>query len=168
MDKPGIYLRDPPSVILGGGCDQIQLWYDVAAHHMLHCTGLISRALATKIGGFDEHLKLGADTDFIVRAWHAGRIVNLPGFCVFHRIRAGSLSTHVETGYQSSTRMIEDRFIKVRGMRNLEITRAGKTPNVIVKQKEPVGFIYHQGPKLRLSAREQHGEKTALTAISGM
>jgi hypothetical protein len=41
-EKPGIYLRDPPDVWFGGGCDQIQLWYDVEAHHMLeiHCYGL--------------------------------------------------------------------------------------------------------------------------------
>ena len=41
-EKPGIYLRDPPSVSTGGRCDQIQLWYDVDAHHILqiHCYGL--------------------------------------------------------------------------------------------------------------------------------
>lgn len=41
-DKPGIYLRDPPHVSTGGGCDQIQLWYDVDAHHILQiqCYGL--------------------------------------------------------------------------------------------------------------------------------
>jgi hypothetical protein len=41
-EKPGIYLRDPPSNSTGGGCDQIQLWYDVDAHHMLEiqCSGL--------------------------------------------------------------------------------------------------------------------------------
>ncbi len=41
-EKPGIYLRDPPSISTGGGCDQIQLWYDVDAHRMLQiqCYGL--------------------------------------------------------------------------------------------------------------------------------
>jgi len=139
-----------------------------ASHCLLHCTGLISRALALKIGGFDEHLKLGADTDFIVRAWHAGRIINLPNFCVFHRIRAGSLTTHAETGHQSAARTIEAKFILLRGIKNLALARAGQTPNVVVKQKEPIGFIYHQGPRLRLSADELNGDKAALTAISGM
>jgi hypothetical protein len=42
QEKPGLYLRDPPSFSTGGGCDQIQLWYDVDAHQMLQiqCYGL--------------------------------------------------------------------------------------------------------------------------------
>jgi len=41
-EKPGICLRHPPHISTGGGCDQIQLWYDVDAHRMLHiqCYGL--------------------------------------------------------------------------------------------------------------------------------
>jgi hypothetical protein len=41
-EKPGIYLRAPPSVSTGGGCNQIQLWYDMAAHRILQirCYGL--------------------------------------------------------------------------------------------------------------------------------
>jgi hypothetical protein len=34
-EKPGIYLRDPPGFSTGGGCNQIQLWYDVDAHHII-------------------------------------------------------------------------------------------------------------------------------------
>jgi len=42
QEKPGIYLRNPPSISTGGGCDQIQVWYDVDARRMLeiHCYGL--------------------------------------------------------------------------------------------------------------------------------
>jgi len=41
-EKPGIYLRYPPHISTGGGCDQIKLWYDVDARRMLHiqCYGL--------------------------------------------------------------------------------------------------------------------------------
>ena len=41
-EKPGIYLRQPPSFRTGGGCDQIQMWYDVDAHQMIQiqCYGL--------------------------------------------------------------------------------------------------------------------------------
>jgi hypothetical protein len=138
------------------------------AHYILHCTSLIPRALATKIGGFDDKLKVAADTDFIVRACHAGRIINLPSFCLFHRARTGSLTTHDSTGHQSTTRMIEDRFIKVRGKRNIELARAGQNPNVIVNQKEPVTFLYHQGPKLRPGLSAQDGKGAALTEIAGM
>ncbi len=41
-EKPGIYLREPPHVRTGGGCDHIQLWYDTEAHHIvqIQCYGL--------------------------------------------------------------------------------------------------------------------------------
>jgi GT2 family glycosyltransferase len=136
-------------------------------HHLMHPTSLISRSLALNIGGFDEQLKLGADTDFIARAWHAGRIVNLPGFGLFHRIRAGSLTTNSQTGHQSVARKIEAQFIMLRARRNLELVRAGRPPNIIVKQKEPIGFIYHQGPKLRLASGILNGATTALTSLTG-
>jgi GT2 family glycosyltransferase len=121
------------------------------AHHVLHGASFIARALAVKIGGFDERLKLCADIDFIARAWHAGRIVNLPSFCFFRRVRAGSLTSHPLTGYQSNARRLEEKFTLVRGNRNLDLARAGQPPKITVTQKEPVGFIYHQGPKLRTS-----------------
>jgi hypothetical protein len=137
-------------------------------HHLLHGASFISRALAVKIGGLDEQLKLCADIDFCARAWHAGRIINLSSFCFFRRVRVGSLTRHVKTGYQSATRIIEDKVTSIRGSRNLELARAGRTPNVVVQQKEPIGFLYHQGPRLRLSAGRLNGERAALTAISGM
>jgi hypothetical protein len=138
------------------------------SHYILHCTSLISRGLVTKIGGFDEHLNVAADTDFVVRACQAGRIINLPSICLYHRTRAGSLTTHETTGHQSTARLLEDRYIKARGKRNMELARSGKKPNLTVQQKEPVEFIYHQGPKLRQSAGGRHEERPALTWISGM
>lgn len=137
-------------------------------HHLLHGSTLISRSLATKIGGFDEQLKVCADTDFSARAWHAGRIVNLPSFCLFRRARRGSLTTDLKTGSLSSIRNIEWKFINIRGKRNLEKARAGQIPNVTVKQKEHVGFVYHQGPKLRLSTSGPGGNTSALIEIAGM
>jgi hypothetical protein len=138
------------------------------AHYILHCTTLIARPLAMRIGGFDDRLKVAADTDFVFRACHAGQLINLPSFCLFHRTRAGSMTTHDITGHQSVTRIIEDRFIKVRGRRNADLVQAGKTPDIIVKQKEPVTFLYHQGPKLRLSTQAQDEKGIPLTAITGM
>ena len=40
-EMPGVYLRRPPRGT-GGGCDQIQLWYDIEAQHMIRiqCYGL--------------------------------------------------------------------------------------------------------------------------------
>jgi hypothetical protein len=120
-------------------------------HPLLHATSLISRALAMKVGGLDEQLNLIADVDFIARACHAGRIVNLPAFCFFRRVRAGSRTTHADTGYESPARVIEQRFMTIRASRNRELARAGREPNIFVNQKEPVGFIHHHGPKLRMA-----------------
>ena len=122
-------------------------------HYLLHGTALISRELAMRVGGFDERLKLGADTEFVNRAAHAGRIVNLAGIFGFRRVRPASLTTHNQTGYRSSARQIEIHFIALRGRRNLELARAGRPANFFVEQKEPVGFIHHHGPSLRLSSR---------------
>jgi hypothetical protein len=137
-------------------------------HHLLHGSTLISRSLATKIGGFDEQLKVCADADFSSRAWHAGRIVNIPSFCLFRRARRGSLTTDVKTGSLSGVRNIELKFINIRGSRNLEKARAGRTPNIMVRQKEHVSFVYHQGPKLRLSTGSPDAHISALTEIAGM
>jgi GT2 family glycosyltransferase len=122
-------------------------------HYLLHGTALISRELAVRVGGFDEKLKLGADSDFVNRGVHAGPLVNLPGFYGFRRVRDASLTTAKKTGYESNARVIEDRFMRVRGLRNLELARAGKRAKFFVEQKEPIGFIHHQGPELRLSSR---------------
>jgi len=97
-------------------------------------------------------LKLPADTDFAVRACHAHRIIYLPGFCVFHRVRAGSLTQHADTGYRSVARTIEAKFVFVRGERNLVLARSGQTPGVVAKKREAFDFIYHHGPKLRFAA----------------
>jgi len=137
-------------------------------HHLLHGSSIISRALAVRIGGFDEQLKVCADTDFCFRAWHAGQIVNLSSVCFYRRVRAGSLTTDDKTGPQSAVRSIEWTYINLRGMRNLEKARAGQVPKVTVKQKEPVEFNYHRGPKLRLCGDGSSEGKTVLTRIVGM
>ena len=120
------------------------------SHYLLHCTSLISRELALRVGGFDEKLKLTADSDFVMRAWHAGRIINLPAFCLFHRIRPRSLTSGSNTGYDSPARLLEDRFMKIRGTRNLDLARRGAKPNIFVEQKERVDFVHLRGPRLRL------------------
>jgi len=128
------------------------------AHYILHCTSVISRALIMRVGGFDQRFKLLADTDFLMRAWYAGQIVNLPAFCLFHRIRPGSITTHVETGYESPTRLLEDRFMKILAIRNLQSSRAGLRPELFAKQfEEPVGFIHHRGPELQWNGRLSRG-----------
>ncbi len=128
----------------------------LVSHHLLHGTILIARTLAMKIGGFDEKLKLNADIDFAARAWHAGRVVNLPNYCYYRRVRPGSLTTRVDTGYDSMARAFEEKFTKIRALRNLDLVRAGQPPRIHVEQKEPVGFIYHQGPRLRRSVEAEN------------
>jgi len=119
-------------------------------HYLLHCTSLIARSLAMRIGGFNESLRLAADTDFVHRAWPQGSIVNLPAFSYFRRVRPGSLTTEPATGQKSAARTIEHRFITIRAKRNLELIRTGQVPDVFVQQREAIDFYYHQGPPLRL------------------
>jgi len=119
-------------------------------HYNLHGTCLIGRALAMRVGGFDENLNLVGDSDFTYRAWHAGRIINLPVYTLFHRIRAHSLTSHTATGYQSKARMLEEYYIKVRAMKQLRAVMAGGLPEMRVDLRKPLHFEHLLGPALAM------------------
>jgi hypothetical protein len=71
---------------------------------LLHPTSLASRALIQRTGGFATGLRFGGDTEFLRRAGHAGRIVNVPQFCYVRRVRPRSLTTDPCTGFGSPAR----------------------------------------------------------------
>jgi glycosyltransferase involved in cell wall biosynthesis len=46
---------------------------------------LLTRSTADQLGGFDEHLPTGEDTDFVFRAYAKGiRVLGVPSLCVTH------------------------------------------------------------------------------------
>jgi len=117
-------------------------------HYNLHGTCLISRSLVMRVGGFDENLSLTGDSDFSYRAWHIGRLINLPVYTLFHRIRAHSLTSHAATGYTSRARMLEEYYIKVRAMKQLRAVMDGGVPEFRVELRKPLHFKHLLGPEL--------------------
>jgi GT2 family glycosyltransferase len=126
-------------------------------HYNLHGTCLIGRSLAMRVGGFDENLSLTGDSDFTYRAWHVGRIINLPAYTLFHRIRPHSLTSHTETGYRSRARLVEDYYIKVRAIKQQKIAMAGGVPDVRVQLRKPLHFEHLCGPALTMQKSGTEG-----------
>lgn len=71
---------------------------------LLHPTSLVSRDLVQRLGGFATGLRFGGDTEFLHRAAHVARIVNVPRYCYFRRVREGALTTASDTAIGSPAR----------------------------------------------------------------
>jgi hypothetical protein len=71
---------------------------------LLHPTTLMRRELACRLGGFDGTARVAADSDFILRAAHIGRIRNVPEILYDYQIRADSLMGAANTGPGSQLR----------------------------------------------------------------
>jgi hypothetical protein len=113
-------------------------------HSVSHSGSLIGRALAKRIGGFDPELRVTADTDFALRAAHAGRVANLASFCLFRRMRPGSLTSSPETGFGSAVRVAERDFLFARAEGFARMAR----PEVAVQNGAPEAMQPVSGPAL--------------------
>jgi hypothetical protein len=83
-------------------------------HALLHPTSLVTRSLVQRLGGFATGLTFGGDTEFLLRAHWAARIVNSPRYCYFRRKRSHSLTTDAHTGLDSPARKALTELIKQR------------------------------------------------------
>lgn len=99
-------------------------------HPLLHPTSLVSRDLVKRLGGFATGLRFGGDTEFLLRAVFAARIVNVSSFCYFRRKRVNSLTTHPETGLDSPLRKQLLSTVKQRFYANLQDYESGKMPDL--------------------------------------
>lgn len=70
----------------------------------LHPTTLARRHVFDALGGFDGTTRIGADTDFIIRAAYLFRVRNSRAFLYRHRQHAASLSQDAATGFNSELR----------------------------------------------------------------
>jgi hypothetical protein len=71
---------------------------------LLHPTMVVRRSVFDLLGGFDGSTRIGADTDFVLRATHIARVSNLRQFLYVKRIRSGALTTSGDTGFGSARR----------------------------------------------------------------
>jgi len=145
--RPEIILRSHP-------LDVNRAMSEKVAHYVCHAASLIARSLALRVGGFDCTLQVGADTDFILRASHVGRIVNLPAFHYYRRMRPGSRTSAANTGFGSTIRDEEGEFIFQRALRNAESEKRGIAPQVMApKRSAPIEFRHILGPSLVIGSR---------------
>jgi len=98
---------------------------DAGGWYMTWGTTLCSRALFQDIGGLATGLRLEADSDFFRRACFISKMMNVPEFCYFRRLRPQSLTQGEATGHQSNQRLQEreQSFMQLRA--NVEALSRG-------------------------------------------
>ncbi|MEA2272396.1 MAG: hypothetical protein QOI98_1104, partial [Solirubrobacteraceae bacterium] len=120
------------------------------AFPLLHPTSLVSRDLVMAMGGFSSGLRFGGDAEFLRRAHHIARCVNVPAFSYYRRVRQGSLTTAPATaiGTPPRKRVMEMTF--ARAKRNVELVAAGQPPDLSpCETAPPVVLTRLCGPALR-------------------
>lgn len=114
-----------------------------------HGTSLVARDLVTRLGGFATGLRYNGDTEFLRRAGHVARIVNIPQFCYFYRNRTGSLTSDPETGLTSRGRLEVMVRQKERAELNAERIKNGEEPLLAPIAVAPsVPLVHVTGPTL--------------------
>jgi hypothetical protein len=118
---------------------------------VLHPTSLVGRDLIRRVGGYSAGLKFGADMEFQVRAHYAARVVNVPRFGYFRRLRPGSLWTSTETGEHSEVRQRHNAAILAKADQNAQRVAASLPPDLApMYPAEPVPLDHVTGPVLPL------------------
>ncbi len=97
-------------------------------HPLIHPSSLVKRDLVMRLGGFATGLRFGGDTEFLLRAFLAAKIVNIPYVCYYRRKRQGSLTTAADTGFNSPARLQLIKVLKDRALTNYAALKANQQP----------------------------------------
>jgi hypothetical protein len=125
-------------------------------HPLLHPTSLVRRSLVTTLGGFATGLRFGGDTEFLLRAVWAGKIMNVPHYGYFRRKRSHSLTTAPETGLDSPARRDLLITLKQRAIDRLTAARIGEPLDLQpLRERAPVPLEYLRGPALTSPPQQQ-------------
>ena len=120
------------------------------AFPLLHPTSIVSRDLVMELGGFASGLRFSGDAEFLRRAQHVAKVVNIPDYCYFRRIRQNSLTTARATGLKSPERERVMQMLWDRARRNAELVERGEQPDLSpCSDAPPVGLRRLAGPPLR-------------------
>jgi glycosyltransferase involved in cell wall biosynthesis len=120
------------------------------AYPLLFGSAVVSRDLVLRLGGFATGLRFGGDGEFVRRAAHVARIVNVPRYCYFRRKRAGSLTSAPDTGLQSPARAKLREALLERAMQNATAVARGESPVLEPYARAgPVQLTHILGPRLR-------------------
>lgn len=93
-------------------------------HLVHHPTCLVQRRVFDEIGSFDGTARIGADSDFILRAAQRFRIGNVSRPLYRYRQRAASLTGAQDTGYGSELRQEYMRAVQQRWRHNRKFGRS--------------------------------------------
>jgi glycosyltransferase involved in cell wall biosynthesis len=122
---------------------------DGPANALLNGASLLARGLVMRLGGFASGLRFGADTEFLFRAHHAGRIVNVPYFSYFRRMHRGSLTANPLTGMGSPPQEELASLLEDRARENVRRVRSGQGPILTPHCVRPIPHFRHLcGPPL--------------------
>jgi glycosyltransferase involved in cell wall biosynthesis len=123
------------------------------AYPVLHSSSLLSRRLIRRIGGFATGLRYSGDSEFLRRAAHVARVVNIPHFAYFRRDHPQSLTNAPETGWQSPGRRSIGRLLQDRAARNAAAVRENRLPDVTpIATAPPIHLERVLGPPLSTSS----------------
>lgn len=120
------------------------------AFPLLHPTSLVGRALVRRVGGFASGMRFSGDAEFLRRAVHAARVVNVPDYLYFRRKRAGALTTSPKTGLDSRARRRVQAALWERARENARRVGLGRRPELRPLTVAPPAELRHLGgPRLR-------------------
>jgi glycosyltransferase involved in cell wall biosynthesis len=122
---------------------------------LLHPSSLVARDLVVRIGGYATGLRFSADGEFLRRATHAARLINIPQFAYFKRAWSGALTFRPDTGIMSPARQELRRILD-----DQALAMASLGPNIRLGDLEPltvagpIALTHLAGPRLRPAVEE--------------
>jgi glycosyltransferase involved in cell wall biosynthesis len=120
---------------------------------LLHPASLVARSLVMRLGGFATGMRFSGDAEFLHRAGHAARVINVPEHLYFRRQRAGALTTAPETGLDSPARRQVHEVLWNRALQNAERVAAGRAPDLRpLARAEPLRLRHLHGPSLNVAS----------------
>lgn len=119
------------------------------SYALLHPSSLVAKSLVDRIGGYATSFRFSGDTEFLYRAAHATRAVNIDRYAYFRRARAGSLTSAPETGLGSAARLYVNERVTGRALDNAALVSRGMDPDLTpLGSVADVAFEHVTGPPL--------------------
>jgi hypothetical protein len=127
------------------GLKEWPTWYA-----LLHPTSIVSRDLVMRVGGYATGLQFGGDLEFLHRAAHIARVVNIPAFAYYKRVHNEALTSRPDTGLTSPARERQKNEENERARAAAAKAAAGEMPDLRPMAVKPrVALRWVTGPKLQ-------------------
>lgn len=137
-------------------------------HAQQHPAGLVARALIDRVGGYATGMRFSGDDEFLRRAAHVAKVVNVPRPLYFRRHRPESLTTSTTTGHGSPARQEVLEAMAERALANRAAVAAGRTPDLRpLRSRGPVRLRHLCGPPITHRHDASRGATTVTRQGSG-